>query len=187
MVTTTDTAPDFTLPGYQQGEAQTYSLRETTERGNAVLLLFYPFDFSPVCSTQLCALRDAEWFEFLDDVAVWGVSSDSVYAHSEFAEQRGITFPLLSDSDGSVATAFGSVHDRLYGHRNVPERAVYVIDDESQIQYQWVAESASMTIDFEAVHEALEETTGQAVECATPEIAAAFEYDEAQDPMNPSL
>jgi peroxiredoxin len=64
---------------------------------DAVLLLCYPFDCSPVCSGEPCALRDAEWFELLENVETWAVSSDSVYAHREFADKYDISFPLPSN------------------------------------------------------------------------------------------
>jgi len=78
MVGNGDRAPTFTLPGYYDGAGEAFDLSEAVADNDAVLLLCYPFDCSPVCSGEPCALRDAEWFELLENVETWAVSSDSV-------------------------------------------------------------------------------------------------------------
>jgi peroxiredoxin (alkyl hydroperoxide reductase subunit C) len=85
-----DMALDFTLPA-TIGDKVTLSDFRGKEN---VVLLFYPLDFSPVCSAENreCAPGLAS-----DDVAVLGVSVDSLWSHRAFAEKFGITYPLLSD------------------------------------------------------------------------------------------
>jgi len=65
MLSTGTRAPDFELPGVV-GERVRYRLSERTADGK-VLLAFYPCDFSPVCTRELCAIRDVEWFDFEED------------------------------------------------------------------------------------------------------------------------
>lgn len=80
-----------------------HGLSEYTDRGWAVVLVFYPLDFHPACTDQWCSLRDADWLTILDDVVVLGVGSDGAYAHREYADKHNIQFPLLSDRDGQVS------------------------------------------------------------------------------------
>ena len=93
-------APDFTLPGAAAGTIETHGLSEYTDRGRAVVLVFYPFDFHPACTKHWCSLRDADWLTLLDDVVVLGIGADGAYAHREYATKNNIQFPLLSDTDG---------------------------------------------------------------------------------------
>src|SRR5215468_11987352 len=100
-----DMAPDFTLPS-TIGEKATLS----DYRGKKnVLLLFYPLDFSPTCTkeTRQCAEILPEIGA--DDVQVFGISVDSLWAHKAFAPQNGITYPLLADFNpkGEVAKKYG--------------------------------------------------------------------------------
>jgi peroxiredoxin len=111
VLETGSAAPDFTLVGVHDGEQRQFSLSETTDAGNHVVLFFYPADFSPICTPEMCAIRDAEFFELTDNVLPWGISSDTTYAHRAFAEQYGLDFPLLSDTDHSVAEQYGVRYD----------------------------------------------------------------------------
>jgi peroxiredoxin len=151
------TAPAFELPGVSDGTTETFSLTDALADDRAVLLLFYPFDFSPVCTTELCAIQDAQWFEFTPDLDVWAVSADSTYAHEAFADEYGLTFPLLTDAGGSTADAFDVRHDELQGHENVPQRAVFLVDDDRTIQYSWATEDVFQKPDFTPVKRAVDE------------------------------
>ncbi|WP_372912669.1 redoxin domain-containing protein [Salinigranum sp.] len=107
MLETGQTAPDFRLPGTAGADIDDHTLSEYVDRGWSVVLVFYPFDFHPACVSQWCTLRDADWLTVLDDTVVVGVGADSVYAHRQFAREYNVDFPLLSDSDGRVAEAYG--------------------------------------------------------------------------------
>jgi peroxiredoxin len=105
MVKAGDIAPDFTLPS-TVGDKVTLS----DFRGKKnVLLMFYPLDFSPVCSAEnkLCAAELPKVAS--SDVEVLGISVDSLWAHKAFAAQLGITYPLLADFNpkGDVAQKYG--------------------------------------------------------------------------------
>lgn len=116
-----DPAPDFELRD-QHGRPVVLS----EHRGTAVLLVFYPFVFSRVCSGELAALEEAH-----DDVVSRGatllaVSCDPVYALRAYAEPRGVPFPLLSDfwPHGAVASAYGVLDERS----GAPTRSTFLVD-----------------------------------------------------------
>ena len=119
-------APDFTL---KDGNGDEWRLSDN--RGKVVVLLFYPGDETPVCTRQMCSLRD-RWDDYLKTGAeVVGISSDSIESHKNFAAHHELPLRLLSDSDGSVS--------RLYGARSlIPgrvARAVFVIDAKGILRY----------------------------------------------------
>jgi len=157
MLTAGESAPDFALPGVVDGTTDTYSLGASTDEGRAALLLFYPFDFSPVCTTELCAIRDAAWFEFTPGLDVWGLSGDSTYSHAAFADEYDLNFPLLSDFGAAAAEEFGVRYDEYRGHRNVPKRAVFVVDADRTVRYAWSTEDALEKPDFAPVKAAVDE------------------------------
>lgn len=176
------TAPAFELPGVADGTTETFDLTAALDEHRALLLLFYPFDFSPVCTTELCAIQDAQWFEFTPDLAVWGVSADSAYAHEAFADQYGLTFPLLSDFDGSTAAAFDVRQDEVHGHEHVPQRSVFLVDDDRTIRYAWAAEDAFEKPDFVPVKSAVDELAGIDPELAPDDASLAVTYDDVDAP-----
>ena len=122
-------APDFTL---KDGEGRDWRL--SAQRGRVVVLLFYPADETPVCTRQLCSVRD-RWEDYAATGAeVVGVSSGSVESHRKFAEHHGLPLRLLSDAGGRVS--------RLYGAASwVPgrtARAVVVVDAEGRLSHRKV-------------------------------------------------
>lgn len=141
MVTTQETVPDFELPGTEGGDIVEYQLSDYTDEG-AVVLIFYPFDFSPVCTEVLCSFRDAEFLTFTDDIDVFGVSLDSCYAHKRFIEEYDLPFPLLSDSMGRLTEQLGLDYDEWEHHEGVSKRAIVTIDDSHTVRYKWHTEDA---------------------------------------------
>ena len=95
-------APDFELPGTG---GKTYRLRDALERG-ALLLYFYPMDFTPTCTREACMFRDA--LGDLEDrgLQIWGVNARSLESHEDFARKNGLNFPLLVDADHAVARMY---------------------------------------------------------------------------------
>ena len=104
-----DTAPDFSLPDQDK---QVVSLAEL--RGAPVLVVFYPFAFSGICTGELCQLRD-ELAVYTDaGVRVVAVSTDPTFTLKAWREQQGFEFPLLSDfwPHGATAQAYGVFNDK---------------------------------------------------------------------------
>ncbi len=121
-------APDFALP---DGHGQPWSLREFREQ--PVILVFYPEDHSPVCTDQLALYNEVLPIFEEYRAQVLGISVDSVQAHRDFAQERKLNFPLLSDSQprGEVAARYG-VYDTESGKSR---RALFVIDREGIVQW----------------------------------------------------
>jgi thioredoxin-dependent peroxiredoxin len=121
-----DDAPQFTL---KDGEANDWSLSD--HRGKTVVLLFYPGDNTPVCTKQLCSVRD-HWSEYQATGAeVVGISTDTVESHEQFAEKHSLPLKLLSDPDGKVSAQYG-MKSWLPGRS---ARGVVVIDKAGKIAY----------------------------------------------------
>jgi peroxiredoxin (alkyl hydroperoxide reductase subunit C) len=134
MIAAGEPAPDFTLRD-QDGEEVSLS----GFRGGKVLLVFYPFDFSPVCSDQLSLYQEVKPEIEEKGVTVLGVSVDSPYAHKAFQEKLGIDTTLLADFEpkGEVSRAYGSYLDGL-GFAN---RTLVLVDAEGVVA--WAYESPS--------------------------------------------
>lgn len=166
MLQTGQRAPAFEIPGAAGGRVDTHSLEEYTEHGWAVVLVFYPFDFHPSCTSQLCLIRDAEDLSMVENTVVLGISTDSAHFHQAFAEEYRIDFPLLSDSDGNVAEAYGVLVDEIEYHRRVPRSALFVVDPDQEVQYAWQSESPDDELDMAAVEKA---TNCHGERCELPE------------------
>lgn len=154
MLTEGAHAPGFTLPGSDGEELTEYDLSTFTDAG-ATVLVFYPFDFSPVCTSELCEFRDAEWLTLTPDVDVLGISTDSAYAHRRFIQANDINFPLLSDAGAEVIDAYGVRYDEWDGHRKVAKRAVTILDADQRIQYHWETENARENPNLSDVYSAI--------------------------------
>lgn len=119
-------APDFTL---KDGEGKDWRLSD--QRGRVVVLLFYPGDETPVCTRQLCSVRD-RWEDYTATGAeVVGVSTDSAESHRKFAANHSLPLRLLSDPERRVAEMFGA-RSWLPGRA---ARAVVVIDAEGRVRH----------------------------------------------------
>lgn len=122
-----DFAPDFSLPA---DDGSVFQL--SAQRGQRLLLVFYPGDETPVCTAQLCDYRDG-LSEFGDlGVEVVGISSDDAASHQRFKARHGLPFKLLTDADSAVAKAYGAYG--LLGSK----RAVFLVDEHGQVRYQHV-------------------------------------------------
>src|SRR5882724_12390767 len=120
-------APDFSL---NDGLAERWSLLD--QRGKVVVLLFYPGDETPICTRQMCSVRD-RWEDYQRTGAeVVGISTDSVESHEKFAAHHELPLRLLSDAAGKVANAYGA-RSLIPGK---VARSVFVIDGEGIIRYR---------------------------------------------------
>ena len=119
-------APDFML---KDGNGDEWRLSD--HRGKVVVLLFYPGDETPVCTSQMCSVRD-RWDDYLATGAeVVGISSDSVESHKKFSEHHNLPLRLLSDSERTAAKLYGALS--LIPGRVA--RSVFVIDANGILRY----------------------------------------------------
>src|SRR4051794_30807204 len=97
-------APDFTLK-----DEENRDVRLSEQQGQPVVLVFYPFDWSDLCTDELCALRDNFYGEFERRGAkVYGISRDSRYSHKAWKEHMGFQHSLLADLHGNAARLYGA-------------------------------------------------------------------------------
>ena len=122
-------APDFTLPGIENGVRRDYTLSEY--RGRKVVLAFYPGDNTPGCTRQMCSYRDNLSDLTATGAVLLGISPQDVDSHEAWAKKRNLQFPLLADTDRAVAKAYG-VAAPLIGIR----RSVFVVDGEGVLRYK---------------------------------------------------
>jgi peroxiredoxin len=124
-----DLAPDFELKD-QHGQ----SVRLSSLRGHkAALVVFYPWAFSGVCGGELQALQARQDEIVSDEVALFTISTDPMYALRAFADQHGFTFPLLSDfwPHGAVAAAYGVLSDEV----GIALRGTFLVDVDGIVRW----------------------------------------------------
>ena len=123
-----DIAPNFSL---KNSDGQTVSLSDF--KGQKVLLVFYPFSFTGICTAELCAIRDNENDFLDDDTVVLSVACDSHYVLQNFKNQENFTHILLSDfwPHGEVSRAYGVFNEE----RGMAIRGTFLIDREGFVRW----------------------------------------------------
>lgn len=141
-------APDFTL-----FDSDKNPVKLSEQKGNNVLLLFFPQAFTSVCTKELCAVRDNIALYNNANAKVFGISVDSVFTLAKFKEEQQFNFPLLSDFNKEVSESFDSIYkDWILNMKGVSKRSAFIIDKEGNIQYTEVLESAGDVPDFEKIN-----------------------------------
>jgi peroxiredoxin Q/BCP len=134
-----DDAPDFTATLVRPDGTAEETPFSTLLAEGPVLLSFYTADFSPDCIREWCAFRDFDWFASDEHVRVVGVSKSGAKSHKRFIDRLGLTFPLYSDPDLSVAEAYGVAY-RAFGLSRRAKRSCFLVDGDGVIRYTWVGE-----------------------------------------------
>lgn len=130
-----DSAPEFQAIAHN---GQEVSLAEYRGR-STIVLFFYPKDGTSICTKEACAFRDSyEKFSEAGAVVI-GVSSDSNESHRQFAKDHKLSFPLISDADGSLRKRFAVPSNLGF----LPGRVTYVIDSQGVIRLIFNAAFAS--------------------------------------------
>jgi peroxiredoxin Q/BCP len=126
-----DTAPDWSLP---TDNGDRLSLKDL--RGRKVVLYAYPAAMTPGCTTQACDFRDSLASLQAAGYEVVGISPDAPAKLAKFRERDAITFPLVSDEDKSVLTAYGAFGEKQNYGRTVMGviRSTFVIDENGAIE-----------------------------------------------------
>ncbi len=148
-----DVAPDFTLVSDAK-ESVTLS----SHKGKNIVVLFFPLAFTSVCTTELCTMRDdmADYQHL--NANVLAISVDSPFTLERFKQDQNFNFPLLSDFNKEVASAYGALYeDFVMGMKGVAKRAAFVVDKEGIIRYAEVLESAGDLPNFESIKATLSE------------------------------
>src|ERR1700720_3397523 len=122
-------APEFTLKDQDQKEIKLSDYKGKKR----VVLVFYPLDWSPVCTNEhACLVNDMKKFEQLD-AQVLGLSVDSAWSHKAFAEKMGIHYPLLADFQprGAVGDRFGV----YLADKGITGRAIVIVDRDGKVAW----------------------------------------------------
>ena len=149
MIEPGERAPDFTLPDQDGNPVSLEDLR-----GQRILLVFYPLDFSPVCTDQLSVYDEVLGELEARGVELFGVSVDSAYCHKAFQGHLGTSIPLLADFNpkGEVARSFG-VYSEDHG---VTARALVLIGPEGAVEWSYRSPSPLEIPGADLIVEALE-------------------------------
>jgi peroxiredoxin len=126
-------APEFTL---KKSPDQTMSLSEL--RGQPVVLVFYPADWSPVCGDELALFNEVlpEFQRY--GAQLVGISVDGVWCHRAYAKARNLEFPLLADFEpkGEVSRKYGAYR----AQDGFSERALFVLDGDGVIRWSYLSD-----------------------------------------------
>jgi peroxiredoxin len=144
-------APDFKLRDQDGAEVSLSDLK-----GQTTVLVFYPLDFSPVCTDQLSIYQELVSDFEARGVKLYGISVDSPFAHKAFQEKLNLTFPLLADFEpkGEVAKQFG-VYDDEWGSA---KRALVMVDPHGVVKWAYCSPSALEIPGANLIFDALEPT-----------------------------
>lgn len=119
-------APDFTLKNENNQEVKLSDLR-----GKPVVLFFFPLAFSPGCTMEACSYRDDTSLFEGKGAQILGISRDSTWTLKAFKEKEGLTYNLLADMKGAVATLYGCWNEAF----GIAERLTVVIDKDGNVTY----------------------------------------------------
>jgi len=155
MVSTGDAAPTFTAT-VGTSDHEPFDLDEEIGDG-PVVLAFFPGAFTPPCTNEMVAFQEHA-DAFADAGAtLFGVSADSPFSQGAFREEHGIEFDLVSDMAGDAIRAYDLEIDIAdLGLHGIANRAVFVIDDDGAVVYDWVADDPTNEPEYETVLDAAE-------------------------------
>jgi len=154
MVSTGETAPRF-AETRGTSDHEDFDLADHLGDG-PIVLAFFPGAFTPPCESEMVGLQERH-DEFRDAGAkIIGISADSPFAQGAFREKHGLEFDLVSDVDGDTIDAYGLTIDIPdLGLYDVANRAVYVLDDDGVVTYEWIADDPTNEPDYEAILDAV--------------------------------
>ncbi len=139
-----DEAPDFELPSKPRGE-EPFKLSD--QRGSTVVINFVPAAFSPTCSNQLPIIE--EKLAGLEGTVTVAISTDNGWSQQAWAEQSGISYPVLSDFNplGATASAYGVLLEGM----NIANRVVIVVDADGKVAHIETAPDVPELPDYDPV------------------------------------
>jgi len=146
-------APDFTL-----FDSEKKKITLSDQKGQTVLLLFFPLAFTSTCTAELCSVRDNINFYNNVKAKVFGISVDSLQTLAKYKDEQKLNFTLLSDFNKDVSAAYGSLYEMFsYNMKGVSKRSAFVIDKDGIIRYAEILENAGEQPDFKKIASFLEE------------------------------
>ncbi len=153
MVEVGDDAPDFELLDQNRN-----AVTGAEHRGRRVVLAFFPAAFTGVCKQEMCSFQAS--LARLNDanVEVLGVSVDGPFANLAFADANGLEFRILSDHQRVMTHAYGVALDDFAGISGYTAamRSVFIVDENGNVAWKWVADNPGQEPDYDAVLAALD-------------------------------
>ncbi|HPI38407.1 MAG TPA: peroxiredoxin [Ignavibacteriaceae bacterium] len=150
-----DKAPEFTLKNQNTEDVSLSSFK-----GKNVVLLFFPFANTGVCTKEMCTMRDNYSRYTALNAQILGVSVDSPFSLKMWEEKNNLNFPLLSDFNKEVCKAYGAIHDVFapgkFDYMGVAKRSAFVIDKNGLIKYAEVLDNPGEEPNYEKIKEALQ-------------------------------
>lgn len=144
-------APEFALFDSDKKE-----IKLSDYKGKNVLLLFFPLAFTGTCTAELCSIRDNYGVYNDLDAQVLGISVDSLFVLDKFKKEQNLNFPLLSDFNKEVSTAYGALHEKFaFGMQGVSKRSAFLVDKNGVIQYAEVLDVPTELPNFTAIQDIL--------------------------------
>jgi peroxiredoxin len=144
------TAPNFTLKTKTPEGLSDVSL-SSHKGSSSVVLLFFPFAFTGVCTEETCSVRDdLSAYENLN-AKVYGISVDSPFAQEAMALKENLNFPLLSDFNKETSLAYGVLYEDFIGFKGVSKRSAFVVSKDGEILFAWSSEDPKQLPDFQAI------------------------------------
>lgn len=143
-------APDFTLKTKNADGLHDVSLSDNYGKKKTVLL-FFPLAFTSVCMEEMCAVNDGLNAYADLNATVYGISVDSPFVLEKMAEVDALQFPLLSDFNKEVATAYDVLYPELIGFKGVAKRSAFVVDETGHILYAESSDDPKQLPDFDAI------------------------------------
>ena len=120
-----------------------------------MVLLFFPFAFTGVCTEETCSVRDdLSSYEELE-AQVLGISVDSPFSQEAMALKEGLNFPLLSDFNKNVSKEYGVLYEDFIGFEGVSKRSAFVVSKDGTVAYSWSSDDPKQLPDFGAIKSAL--------------------------------
>jgi peroxiredoxin len=147
-----DKAPEFELP-----DPDMKPRRLSEFYGKKTILAFFPAAESPVCTAEMCALRDS--LDQLRDLGanVVGISVDGPFANKFFVQNRHLNFPVLSDYKRDVIRKYGIVMPNLASLKdyNAAKRSVFILDENGKVIYRWVSDNPLVEPSYSEIKDVL--------------------------------
>lgn len=140
-------APDFTLFSTEKTEVTLSKLQ-----GKNVVILFFPFAFTSVCTEELCNIRDNYHAYTNLNAEILAISVDSVFTLDKWKNEMNYPFTLLSDFNKEVSQLYNSYYDTFaFGSKGVSKRAAFVIDQSGILRHMEILENAGEMPNLEAI------------------------------------
>lgn len=147
-------SPNFTLNHKNASGLSEVTLSDNFGKQNTVLL-FFPLAFTSVCVAEMCSIsEDLSAYNDLN-AKVYGISVDSPFSLEVMAEQQKINFPLLSDFNKEVSSAYEVLFEELLGFKGVSKRSAFVVNKEGLITYSWSSDNPQDLPDFEELKKSI--------------------------------